>query len=86
MIVSPQVLLAAAYLDDARTGRHMEFEPSLSAVSELSKAQSGDSLVTIMIRCGDTTPTRAGGSRGRCMLPWSQSLPSPSLRHQLSQV
>ena len=27
-----QVLLAAAYLDDARTGRHMEFEPSLTAL------------------------------------------------------
>ena len=86
MIVSPQVLLAAAYLDDARTGRHMEFEPSLSSVSELSKAQSGDSLVTIMIRCGDTTPTRAGGSRGRCTSLWSPSWPSPSSSSRQSPV
>jgi len=28
-----QVLLAAAYLDDARTGTHMEFEPTVSAVN-----------------------------------------------------
>ena len=27
-----QVMLAAAYLDDARTGSHMEFEPSVSSV------------------------------------------------------
>ena len=27
-----QVLLAAAYLDDARTGSHMEFDPTLSSV------------------------------------------------------
>ena len=28
-----QVLLAAAYLDDARSGTHMEFEPTVSAVN-----------------------------------------------------
>ena len=27
-----QVLLAAAYLDDARTGSHMEFDPTISSV------------------------------------------------------
>jgi len=35
-----QVLLAAAYLDDARTGRHMEFESSVSAVRMYSTYKS----------------------------------------------
>ena len=35
-----QVLLAAAYLDDAKTGRHMEFESSVSAVRMYSTYKS----------------------------------------------
>jgi len=35
-----QVMLAAAYLDDAMTGRHMEFEPTVSAVRKYTTYKS----------------------------------------------
>ena len=40
LIIIIKVLLAAAYLDDAMTGRHMEFEPTVSAVRMYSTYKS----------------------------------------------
>ena len=60
------MLLAAAYLDDACTGCHMEFQPTvLEIIVELTSAVALISpLAAVLVASSSRQPSRSWGTEG----------------------